>query len=237
MLTQFFVSDLPILVGQKYEFDSQDSNHAIKVLRIETGEIFRLSDGAGLWSDIIVEDVKKKSMAVRVLSTGYEEPLDVKFTVLQAIPKGDRLKEAVELMTEGGVDEIILWKSARTISRPDKVIEKLELTAREACKQSRRTRIPRLREAVTTNQVVPLLKNYDLVLIFHESATMKISEVVTQEKNVLLIIGPEGGITDEEIALFEKEGARIVVMGRPILRSAHAGLAALSAVNALLGVW
>ena len=238
MLTLFFVEDLPITIGATYEFNNEDALHAIRVLRMGTGDIFNLSDGAGSWSRVQVLTVAKKAMQVKVLETGYQEPLDIHFTVIQAIPKGDRIKETIELCTEGGADRIVMWKAARSIGKSDDKMEKLQITAREASKQSRRLRIPEVTGVAATHAVVDHIAQADLAIVFHESATMKISQLVLPGcKNVAIIIGPEGGLTDEEIDTFAAAGAKVALMGRPVLRSAHAGLAALSAVNTALSVW
>jgi 16S rRNA (uracil1498-N3)-methyltransferase len=238
MLTLFFVEDLPTTVGATYEFDNDDANHAIRVLRIGTGEIFNLSDGAGSWSQVQVLTVAKKSMQVKVLETGKEDALNTHFTVIQAIPKGDRIKESIEMCTEGGADRIVMWKASRSIGKSDDKIEKLQTTAREASKQSRRFRIPEVIGVATTNAVVDQIAQADLAIVFHESASMKVSELVVPGcRKVAIIIGPEGGLTDEEIDTFAAAGAKVALMGRPVLRSAHAGLAALSAVNTALSVW
>jgi 16S rRNA (uracil1498-N3)-methyltransferase len=238
MLTLFFVEDLPTAVGTRYEFDSEDAHHAIKVLRIAAGEIFNLSDGKGAWSKVSVENVNKKSMTVRVLASGFEEALSQQFTIVQAIPKGDRIKESIEMSTEGGVDRIVMWKATRSIGRADEKIEKLQQTAREASKQSRRFRIPEVSGVATTDGVVDVIAKADLALVFHESAIQTISKTVTAgATNIVIIIGPEGGLTDDELETFAAAGAKVVLMGRPILRSAHAGLAALAAVNTALSVW
>lgn len=241
MLTLFFVDDLPRKVGSSYEFDSDDAQHAIRVLRMSAGEVFMLSDGRGKWSKVKIFAVKKKSLEVEVIETGIQDPLEVSFTVVQALPKGDRLKESIELLTEGGVDTIIPWSAQRSIGKADKGVEKLQVTAREASKQSRRLFIPDVTDVANTSKVVELIPQHDLVLVFHESAKSKVSEIITRKyfesRSVMIIIGPEGGITDEELGLFKSAGAKVALMGRPILRSAHAGLAAMSAVNALIKVW
>ena len=239
MLTLFFVPDLPTQVGASYSFNSEDANHAIKVLRIEVGEIFRVSDGNGGWANVQVNEVTKRSLETTVLEVGRQEPLEIKFTVVQALPKSDRAKEAVELLTEAGADVIVPWLANRSISRTE-VISKFATTAREASKQSRRLFIPQLHETVKEKGVIELIKGADLALVFHESAQVKLTEIITPQtkaKNVVVVIGPEGGITEEELAAFAAAGAHVAGLGRPILRSAHAGLAALSAVNSLLKVF
>jgi 16S rRNA (uracil1498-N3)-methyltransferase len=180
--------------------------------------------------------VKKKSLEVQVLSSGFQEPLRTSITVVQAIPKGDRAKEAIELLTEAGVDTIIPWTSSRSIG---KGTDKFAITAREASKQSRRLRIPRVVDAASTDQICALIKQSSCTVVFHESASSALSELKLPLgiSDVVIIIGPEGGITDEELARFSDAGAMLSRMGRPVLRSAHAGIAAVSALCAKLQVW
>jgi len=236
MFTLFFVDDLPTKIGSDYEFANEDANHAIRVLRMQAGAEFMLSDGNGAWSQVKAIDVSKKSMQVQVIDSGFQEPLATTITVVQALPKGDRAKEAIELLTEAGVDRIVPWASARSIGKGS---EKFAITAREASKQSRRFRIPQVSDVATTAQICEAIKLSDLAIAFHESATHKLSDQVSSHnvQHLLIIIGPEGGLTDEELATFEAAGAKVALMGRPILRSAHAGIAAVSAVSALLKVW
>ena len=236
MFTLFFVEDLPTTVGAFYEFANDDANHAIRVLRMQEGAEFMLSDGKGSWSQVVATEVKKKSMQVRVMDSGFQDPLATTITVVQAIPKGDRAKEAIELLTEAGVDRIVPWLSTRSIGKGS---EKFAITAREASKQSRRFRIPEVTDMATTAQICEAIKVSDLAIAFHESATTKLSDQVSSHnvEHLLIIIGPEGGLTDEEIGAFTEAGAKVALMGRPILRSAHAGIAAVSAVSALLKVW
>jgi len=238
MLSLFFVDDLPDTAGHNYEFRGDDAVHAVKVLRITPGEIFNLSDGAGRYARVQVVAVTKKSATVKVLDVGFQEALPVTLTVIQAIPKGDRVKETIELCTEGGADRILMWKAARSIGKAEEKIVKLQITAREASKQSRRLRIPEVRGIAGINAVIDEIAHADLAVVFHEAATQQLSHLVTPGvKKVLIIIGPEGGLTDEEVDACAGAGAKVALLGRPVLRSAHAGLAALAAVNTALSVW
>ncbi len=239
MLTLFFVNDLPKVVGSGYEFGGEEAGHAIRVLRTQVGDSLALSDGQGAWSIVQVKAVAKKSMTVEVMQSGFEEALPVEFTVAQALTKGDRIKESIELNTAGGADVILLWAATRSIgkSTPD-LMQKLGTTAREASKQSRRNRIPFVMGVLDAKKIAAEIPNYDLAIVFHESAQLKLTEVVKPGiKKVLAIIGPEGGITDEELAIFIAAGAQVALLGRPIFRSAHAGMAALSGLNAALNIW
>ena len=236
MLTLFFVDNLPTKVGQSYEFNNDDANHAIRVLRMAAGDVFMLADGTGAWSQVKAFAIKKKSMEVEVIATGFQEALATTITVVQALPKSDRAKEAIELLTEAGVDRIVPWAAARSIG---KVSEKFSVTAREASKQSRRLRIPEITDIATTEQICEAIKLSDLAIAFHESTDVKLSDCISSHNvaHLLIIIGPEGGITSTELEAFKEAGAKVALMGRPILRSAHAGIAAVAAVSALLKVW
>jgi len=238
MRTLFFVSDLPTQVGATYTFDNDDAIHAIRVLRTGPGEIFWLSDGKGSFSTVKAVQVNKRSMLCEILESEFQEPLDIEYTVIQALPKGDRLKECAGLLTEAGVDRIVFWSSARSIGKADKTLDKLDVTVREASKQARRFRIPEIIGPFTTAEVIDEIARTDLAVIFHESATSKLTAITAQSpKKALIIIGPEGGITDEELDAFTSSGAIIALMGRPIFRSAHAGIAGIAALQTLLKSW
>ncbi|CAB4759012.1 unannotated protein [freshwater metagenome] len=236
MLTLFFVDNLPTQIGSLYEFDNEDAHHAVRVLRIAAGENFMLADGNGAWSQVKAFAVKKKSIEVEVIASGFQEALPTTITVVQALPKSDRAKEAIELLTEAGVDRIVPWMASRSIG---KASEKFSITAREASKQSRRLRIPEVTDIATTAQICEAIALSDLAIAFHESADMKLSDCVSSHNvaHLLIIIGPEGGITPTELEAFKEAGAKVALLGRPILRSAHAGIAAVAAVSALLKVW
>ena len=241
MRTLFFVDDLPTKVGQIYTFDNEDALHAIRVLRTGPGEIFWLSDGKGTFSTVKAVDVAKKSMQCEVLGSEFQEPLEIEYTVIQALPKGDRLKACAQLLTEAGADRLVFWSSARSIGKADKTLDKLDVTVREASKQARRFRIPEIVGPLTTAQVIDEIARTDIAFLFHESATSKLSAITPPAtpavKRALIIIGPEGGITDEELDAFTASGAKISLMGRPVFRSAHAGIAGLAAVQTLLKSW
>jgi 16S rRNA (uracil1498-N3)-methyltransferase len=180
-------------------------------------------------------------MQCEIIESEFQEPLEIEYTVIQALPKGDRLKACAQLLTEAGADRIVFWSSARSIGKADKTLDKLDVTVREASKQARRFRIPEIIGPLTTSQVIDEIARTDVAVLFHESATSKLSAMTTPAapavKKALIIIGPEGGITDEELDAFTASGAKIALMGRPIFRSAHAGIAGLAAVQTLLKSW
>ena len=214
MFTLFFVDDLP--TSGSYEFSNEDANHAIRVLRMQVGTEFMLSDGNGSWAQVKATEVNKKSMRVEVIESGFQEPLATTITVVQALPKGDRAKEAIELLTEAGVDRIVPWASTRSIGKGS---EKFAVTAREASKQSRRFRIPQVSDVATTAQICEAIKLSDLAIAFHESAQSKLSDQVSSHnvQHLLIIIGPEGGLTDEELAAFEVQVTAPTAIIAPVL--------------------
>ena len=229
MLQLFFVDDLnsPKLIGD-------NAHHADRVLRMKSGEELLVSDGKGSWAKCQITSISKKEVGINILESGKESAPDAEISVLQALPKSDRAKEAVELLTAAGVTNIYPWQAARSIGKES---DKWQSYSTEASKQSRRFFIPKVTKKLITDSAFDLCKEFDQILICHESATKKLTEVVKPAKRTLIIIGPEGGISDEELEKFESAGGKCLKLGRPILRSAHAGIAAISAVSAAMKVW
>ena len=229
MLQLFFVEEIksPKLIGD-------NAHHAERVLRMKSGEELLVSDGAGSWARCRITYISKKETQLEILESGAEVPPESEISVLQALPKSDRAKEAVELLTAAGATNIYPWQAARSIGKES---DKWQSYSIEASKQSRRFFIPKVNDKLNTEGALELCKEFDQILICHESATQKLTEVVKPAKRNLIIIGPEGGISDEELEKFESAGGKSLKLGRPILRSAHAGIAAISAVSAAMQVW
>lgn len=236
MRTLFFLDPLP--ASEKILLGGSEANHAIKVLRTSIGDEISLSDGQGSWAHCQVVEINKKDLLVEVQGRGKIEVGSPKLVVFQAIPKSDRQKETIELLVESGVDEIYPWNATRCIAKSQSdTKEKWEQVAFTSAKQSRRFLIPAVGLPVNS----PELSVDALTLVLYEGGSRKISEIFksanSKYSTVNLIIGPEGGITDEELATFEKKGALVAKLGEPVFRSAHAGSAALAAVSALIGRW
>lgn len=240
MLPVFLIESLP--ASGEVTLEGDEAHHAISVSRVQTGEHLALTDGKGARAEIEVVSVSKKSLTGRIVLREDIAESETHFTVLQALTKGDRARETVELLTEAGVNQIFPWSAARSIGHwknEDEAQEKWQLWAREATKQSRRCWIPTVEKLCSLKDATKLFSHFDLILLFHEGSREKLSSLLKnhQPKKVLIIIGPEGGISDEESDNFLVAGAKIVSMGRPIFRSAHAGAAALAAVQTGLGIW
>ena len=240
MLTLFLVDKLED--SNLIEVSGDEAHHAIKVLRINIGEEILISDGAGNWVRASVENIEKKSFAAKVLERGFQQEKSPRLIVVQGLPKSDRVKDAIEILVESGVDLIIPWQADRSISKWQKdSLDKWQSAAVAATKQSRRFRKPEIIDGLSLSQLLEIESENSAILVMHESATTKLSEVVTSKfadmSEIIIVIGPEGGISESELELLQSVGAHIVGLGPEVFRSAHAGGAALSAVSALIGRW
>ena len=158
---------------------------------------------------------------------------------VQAILKNDANKEAVDFLTQVGADEIIPWQSQHCIGKfDDKSLRKWQSAARESSRQSRRVRIPVISDAYSTESMISKIKGLQNIFVLHESADNRLSQIeINQEANVILIVGPEGGLSEIEINAFVTAGAKIVRLGESVLRAANAGAAAASVVMSRTGKW
>ncbi|AMW10417.1 16S rRNA (uracil(1498)-N(3))-methyltransferase [Streptomyces qaidamensis] len=230
--------------GGRYVLDGPEGRHAVSVKRLRAGEDVVLTDGAGRWADCVVLDTEGKDRLILQLDSVSEEPEEQpRVTVVQALPKGDRGELAVETMTETGVDAIVPWAAARCITqwkgdRGVKALGKWRATAREAGKQSRRVRFPEVAEAATTKQVAALLAGADFAAVLHESGDAPLATAeLPATGEIVLVVGPEGGVAPEELALFEEAGAQAYRLGRSVLRTSTAGTAAAAVLLARTGRW
>lgn len=238
MISLFFVDQ--IADGNTQELSGDEGHHAVKVMRLQMGEQIKIADNSGNWVSGAITEVAKKSLKIDITDRGVARKLKPELVVVQAVTKSDRLKEMLELLTVAGADQIIPWQAERCISKlKNDSSSKWLATIKESAKQSRRSRLPVLNEVVTTNQLLKLFQEDDQVIILHESAQLMISQVKfsTDLNRIFIIIGPEGGISDNEISQFTAENAAVVQMGQNVLRSAHAGFAALSSIQTLIGRW
>jgi 16S rRNA (uracil1498-N3)-methyltransferase len=233
--------------GGRYVLDGPEGRHAVSVKRLRPGEDVILTDGAGRWADCVVTGTEGKDRLIVHMDSVSEEPAEEpRITVVQALPKGDRGELAVETMTETGVDAIVPWAASRCITqwkgdRGLKALAKWRATAREAGKQSRRVRFPEVADAMTTKQVAALLAKADLAAVLHEDTELGTEPFATAELpssgEIVLVVGPEGGISPEEVELFTGAGARTFHLGRTVLRTSTAGTVAAALLLARTGRW
>jgi 16S rRNA (uracil1498-N3)-methyltransferase len=232
----FLVDTLP--GADRCRLDGPEGHHAADVQRLRPGEAVLLGDGAGGIADAVVEAAGRGFLDLVVRQRRAVPAPVPRLVVAQAIAKGDRGELAVQAMTEAGVDEIVPWSAARSVvqwrgERGDRSRDRWRLVAREAAKQARRAWLPVVGTPVST---VDLCGRAGLVL--HEEATQRLSTVeLPAAGEIVLVIGPEGGIAPEELARFEAAGAVPVRLGDEVLRTSTAGVAALAVLSARLGRW
>lgn len=240
----FLVPTLPQQDG--YLLDGAEGHHAARVRRLRPGEELVLGDGRGGVARSVVERVDRDGLWVRVLDRDTVPPPTPRIALAQALVKGDRGELAVELATEAGIDEVLPWRAARCVARwepgprGDKALNRWRVTAREAAKQARRAWVPQVGEPVTTDELTARAAAAGMTLVLHESAPTDIGRLATDLQAVsdlLLVVGPEGGITDEELAALTAAGAHPVRLGREVLRSSTAAAVALGALGVLTARW
>ncbi|MFG2512951.1 16S rRNA (uracil(1498)-N(3))-methyltransferase [Streptomyces sp. NPDC048584] len=240
----FVVDDFATDGSGRYVLDGPEGRHAVSVKRLRAGEVVVLTDGAGRWAEGEVDAAEGKDRLVVRLGEVVEEPAETpRLTVVQALPKGDRGEVAVETMTEVGVDVIVPWAASRCVTqwkgeRGAKSLGKWRATAREAGKQSRRVRFPRVADAVTSRGVASILAEAEFAAVLHESGTEALASVeLPVSGDIVLVVGPEGGVSPEELALFSEAGARAFRLGRSVLRTSTAGTAAGALLLGRTGRW
>ena len=239
MLTTFFVPEGSNFSANQIEVDGDEAHHGVNVLRLKTSEEVKISDGVGNWGVGTVSQVNKKSFTVEILDRGFEPTSKQRVVVVQAILKNDANKEAVDFLTQVGADEIIPWQSQHSIGKfDDKSLSKWQSAARESSRQSRRVRIPVISNAYSTENLISKIKGLQNIFVLHESAENRLSQIeINQEADVILIVGPEGGLSEIEVNTFVDAGAKIVRLGESVLRATNAGAAAASVVMSRTGKW
>ena len=226
------------LDGMQVVLDGAEGRHAATVKRTRVGEVIDLVDGLGTRVTGAVTGTAKDTITVEVTVRVVEPPPSPRITLVQALAKGDRGELAVELATEVGVDEVVPWAASRCIVRWDgdrgvKALERWRSTAREAAKQARRAWFPVVRDVVATRDI-PALPG--TLLVLHEGADTPLSSV-DLTGDVVLVVGPEGGVSDEELQVLREAGATAVRLGGSVLRTSTAGAAAIAVVSARSGRW
>jgi 16S rRNA (uracil1498-N3)-methyltransferase len=243
-LALFYVDALPE-VGELAVVDGDEGFHAANVRRIRPGEELDLGDGHGSVAHCVVEDVAKGRLTAKVLDRTTVPFPSPSVTVVQALPKSDRSELAIELATEAGADAFVAWQASRCVARwesaakVDKGLRRWGAVARSAARQSRRPHIPSVSGVVSTAELAQRVRDDGATtLVLHESATVKLSELpVAQADSMLLIVGPEGGIADDEISALSDAGATAVRLGPTVLRTSTAAAVALGALGALTPRW
>jgi 16S rRNA (uracil1498-N3)-methyltransferase len=236
----FFLDGVPLV--DVVLLTGDEGRHAGQVMRVRPGDPLWLSDGRGALLECTVKDTRSDGVVLRV-DARNDVPMQLpQLTVVQALPKGDRGELAVAVMTELGVDAIVPWQASRCVTqwagpRGEKSLDKWRRTAREAAKQSRRARVPLCAPLMSTREIASMLASSSM-FVLHEGADEPLATCALPETNeIVLVVGPEGGVADDELAAFTEAGARPVRLGTPVMRTSTAGAAALAALSVRLGRW
>jgi 16S rRNA (uracil1498-N3)-methyltransferase len=223
------------LDGDELTLEGTEGRHAAVVRRIRPGERVRLTDGRGAWAEGPVVAAGKAGVTVSVDERGRVPAARPRVVVVQAVPKGERAELAVEMLTEVGADVIVPWNAERSQFRanPERVAKihaKWQAWAFEASKQSRRSWFAEVAPIASTGEVAQLLAAAALPVVLHEEATVPLAALdVPDDGDVVIVIGPEGGIAPDELTAFGVEPVRL---GDTVLRTSTAGVAAAAALLA-----
>jgi 16S rRNA (uracil1498-N3)-methyltransferase len=233
-----------VAVGSTVELSGPEGRHAVQVRRVRAGERVDLADGGGTRIEGVVRRVRSDrgesgpAVELEVVAWVIEPAADPRFVLVQALAKGDRDLSAVETATELGVDEIVPWQAERSIVvwRDDRAVKahrRWAATAFAATKQARRARLPEVGALVTTDELAARVGQAALALVLHEGAKGVLAAVeLPPTGDVVLVVGPEGGISPGELERLEEAGALAVRLGPAVLRSSSAGPAALAVLSA-----
>lgn len=247
MLSLYLVdSGLDWVIGSRLRINGPEAHHISKVARHEVGERVALSDGEGVLAEALITEISRSEVVLVIEGVKRFETPRIRLTVVQALTKSERANECIELLVEAGADEIIPWQASRSIGKwqNENSDEKWRDWIRSAVKQSRRSRVPGLGGVLKRISDFKLPQSHSLLIAFDESATRILDSELKDSlpnldelERIFIVIGPEGGITPEELAHFSAEGGITLRLGQPILRSAHAGAIALGALQSALGIW
>ena len=240
----FLAPRADLLEGTQVTLSGPEGRHAVSVVRVKVGEHIDLSDGDGLLvAGRVVEVRNPDELVIEVLERIIDDVVLPRLVVVQAIPKGERGERAVELLTEVGADAIIPWAASRCIAqwkgdRAEKALTKWENTAKAAGKQARRSRLPQVTGVATTGDVVSMIAAASGAIVLHEESTTALTDWNPPlDGEIVVVVGPEGGITSDEVEAFREAGAQIVHMGKSIMRTSTAGAAAVAVLGAVTGRW
>lgn len=234
--------------GALVELTGDEARHAVRVSRLRIGERILVGDGAGTIAEGVVESTDRDRFSVRIGHTQNEAAPAQRLVLVQALAKGDRDERAVEQATEFGVDVVIPWEASRSVSRwgsekAEKGLSKWAKIAREASKQSLRARVPELRAPLTIAGLCTLAAEPGIeVVALHPRGGERLRDWAASPdaraaREILVVVGPEGGFDDAELDRLEQAGAIVRKLGDTVLRTSSAGPAALAVLNSLLGRW
>lgn len=254
MALQFLVDDLGVLLDENGAVVSDatvvltgaEARHAVTVRRVRPGEAVTVGDGRGTLADGVCDSASSTEVVVRISEVRIVDAAAPRLVLAQALAKGDRDELAIQAATELGADAVLPWASTRSVSRWEgpkvaKGVARWTTIVREASKQAHRARVPEVGPLVTTGDLAELAATTRMLLL-EPTAPQALTELVVAAgepdlRDIVLVVGPEGGFTGDELARLAAAGATPVRMGDTVLRTSTAGPAALAVVSVLLGRW
>jgi 16S rRNA (uracil1498-N3)-methyltransferase len=218
-----------------------EAKHIATVARTRVGERLLVGNGRGLVVAGEAEQVSPASVTVRIDEVRVTDAAAPAIRLAQALAKGDRDELAVQAATELGVDGVIPWQAERSVSRwngpkLDKGRERWATIVREAAKQSMRPWLPEVAPLAATRNLAELATSHR-VLVLEPTARHPITSITPDGRDLVLVVGPEGGIAPGELERLEAAGAELVRLGDSVLRTSTAGPAAIAVLNAALHRW
>ncbi|KQV24873.1 16S rRNA (uracil(1498)-N(3))-methyltransferase [Yonghaparkia sp. Root332] len=242
LAAQLAGADAPL--GAIVRLTGPDARHAVTVSRVRPGEHLRLGDGAGLIVEGEVVESSAQEVVLRVEHVERAPEPSPRIVLVQALAKGDRDELAIQAATELGVDAIVPWQAARSVSRWDaakaeKGRARWATIVREASKQAIRPRVPEVAPLATTAAIARLAASATVLVLdpLAEHPLTALDAGALGDRDVVLVVGPEGGVAPEELAALVAAGARGMRLGRTVLRTSTAGPAAIAVLSAALGRW
>lgn len=228
--------------GSRVELSPEDARHAVASLRLGVGDRLTSGDGEGGLAVCRVVEVDRQALVAEVESVERSEPEAPQLSVVVAAPKGDRLTWALQKLTEVGTDRVVLVEAARSVrrwsgDRAKRIRARAEAVAREAAKQSRRRFLPEVEGPTGWAEAIGEAAARGPVVLLWEEARTGLASVLPEDAppSLTLVVGPEGGITEEEARDAESRGALLGALGATVLRTETAALAAASIVLARYG--
>jgi 16S rRNA (uracil1498-N3)-methyltransferase len=239
----FVLEGVALRDGATVVLDGAEGRHAATVQRLGVGERLVVTDGVGTSADAIVTRAEPDRLEIEIDRVVIAPPPQPRLVVVQALAKGERGELAVATMTEVGADVIVPWAAARCIAqwdgpRGEKALIRWCATSRASAKQSRRSLFPEVTALATTRGVADLLRGAALAVVLHEEATTGLGDAALPVAgDVVLVVGPEGGISPEELAVFEAAGATSYRLGPTVLRTSTAGSVAAAVLLSRTTRW
>lgn len=232
-------------VGESVVLSGDEARHAIAVRRIREGEIIHVVNGRGLRviGEVTAASKPDSRLELRAIEVVTEAAPEPRLTLIQALAKGGRDEAAVEMACEVGVDDVVPWQAQRSVvtwpaAKAERRRERWESIVLAAAKQSRRAFVPTVSAMATSRQLAEQIRSGGCWLILHESATQSILDIdLPETEQIAVIVGPEGGISDEELELFASAGAQPVLVGPHVMRSSTAGPVAIAHLASRIGRW